>query len=271
MPVASEVEDYLVGSTPIDRLYAGDTEIWPLGAKWPTGLIVHHPGSVAPEGWALCDGSLHGSPALELLLGNAATPDLRDLFVRASTGGAGGADSVTLVEANLGPHSHVISPEQTAHTHSGTSGAMSANAAHSHSVSLGGQSQSHYHHIPAFNTSTVSVWHSHSQIIFNEGDGDSGEGNWVDQNPTSQGATRNVGITGNPSANHTHTFGASNTGTVSAWHQHEAHTSYSDPAHEHSFDTNNTGTHSHTIPAQGGGAAMPTVPAHYVLTYIIRL
>ncbi len=66
----------------------------------PVGGIIMWSGSVAPDGWAICDG-------------RNGTPDLRNRFVRGmdpakagSVVSTGGADKVTLKTENLPPHRH---------------------------------------------------------------------------------------------------------------------------------------------------------------------
>ena len=66
----------------------------------PVGGIIMWRGSVAPDGWAICDGS-------------NGTPDLRNRFVRGmdpskagSVNSTGGSDRVTLKTENLPPHRH---------------------------------------------------------------------------------------------------------------------------------------------------------------------
>jgi microcystin-dependent protein len=67
----------------------------------PKGTIVMWSGTIAsiPSGWALCDGT-------------NGTPDLRNKFVKCvsnsltNPGATGGSSTVTLIEANLPPHTH---------------------------------------------------------------------------------------------------------------------------------------------------------------------
>lgn len=82
----------------------------------PNGIIVMWSGSVASipnaQGWYLCDGT-------------NGTINLTDKFVVAAgtayaVADTGGADSNTLLEANLPAHNHSISLDQDAHTHTGT-------------------------------------------------------------------------------------------------------------------------------------------------------
>ena len=81
----------------------------------PSGIIAMWSGTNAsiPTGWNLCDGT-------------NGTPDLRDRFIVGSgntysTGDTGGADSVTLTEAQM-----------PSHTHSGSSLGTNTTGAHSH-------------------------------------------------------------------------------------------------------------------------------------------
>lgn len=82
-------------------------------ANFVTGMIIAWNNAVAPPTWALCDGT-------------NGTPDLRGRFVVGATGVApftfgnsGGAGTVTLIEANLPPHTHTVSTHQGAGTAAG--------------------------------------------------------------------------------------------------------------------------------------------------------
>lgn len=95
----------------------------------PAGVILMWSGSIAtiPTGWVLCDG-------------NNSTPDLRNRFiVGAGTGSSyavgatGGADSITLSTTQIPSHTH---------TFSATTGNMSANSTHSHTISDPGHTHS---------------------------------------------------------------------------------------------------------------------------------
>ena len=93
-----------------------DVEITlPAIATFPTGGIVMWSGSVAsiPEGWFLCDGT-------------NGTPDLRGRFIVGAgdayaVNATGGANTVTLTEAQIPAHSHTGSTNTAgAHTHNYT-------------------------------------------------------------------------------------------------------------------------------------------------------
>lgn len=121
-------------------------------ASVPTGAIVMWSGSTTtiPSGWGLCDGT-------------NGTPDLRSKFVMAwstsvAPGVTGGSNSnITLIEANL-----------PAHTHTFTTGGISAN--HLHATNIGnsanifqsGTNRSACQNIGGINTGYVSSDHSHS-------------------------------------------------------------------------------------------------------------
>ena len=85
----------------------------------PAGVILLWSGSIAsiPSGWNLCDGT-------------NGTPDLRNRFVVGAgstyaVGATGGADSVTLTEAQMPAHTHTFS------------GSTNTTGAHTHTVAAG--------------------------------------------------------------------------------------------------------------------------------------
>ena len=100
----------------------------------PVGTIAMWGGASAPTGWLLCNGtSTSGYTTLAGIVG-ATTPDMRGRFPIGDNAtltllGTGG--SLTIAEANLPSHTH---------TFSATSGAMSANASPSHSITDPGHS-----------------------------------------------------------------------------------------------------------------------------------
>jgi microcystin-dependent protein len=84
--------------------------------SFPSGGIIMWSGSITsiPQGWALCNGS-------------SGTPDLRDRFIVGAgstygVGATGGADSVTLTEAQMPAHTHTFS------------GSTNTTGAHSHPI-----------------------------------------------------------------------------------------------------------------------------------------
>lgn len=101
----------------------------------PSGVIVMWSGTIAniPSGWKLCDGT-------------NSTPDLRERFIVGSgtdsggtydIGDTGGANTVSLAEANLPSHTHgsgnIATSSAGSHTHNGTT---NNTGAHTHNTAL---------------------------------------------------------------------------------------------------------------------------------------
>lgn len=64
----------------------------------PVGSIVAFGSATPPPGWALCDGSAHGSSELEAVIGSPNTPALQNRFIMAAggayaLGSTGGSDN----------------------------------------------------------------------------------------------------------------------------------------------------------------------------------
>lgn len=103
----------------------------PAGEGLVAGIICMWSGSTAsvPTGWALCDGT-------------NGTPDLRDRFIVGAgsayaPGAVGGANSVTLTQAQMPVHQHTVAiatDSQGSHAHSGST---SSDGAHTHTEQAG--------------------------------------------------------------------------------------------------------------------------------------
>ena len=199
----------------------------------PIGVIRLFAGSVAPDGWLICNGSTVSRSAYNNLFkvigttygaGNSNTtftlPDMRGRIpICAGTGtsltartlGSNvGAETVTLSEANMASHTHAttVGTQSANHTHSGTSGTVSADHTHGWGRNVG----------------------SFGSYGLRDGANRSANGT-----PNTQGAT----------AGHTHT---TTTGVESANHNH-------------------TVTNSST----GGGTAFGIMPPSIVVNFIIKI
>lgn len=127
-------------------------------SSMPIGAIIAYGGSDAPAGWHICNGTAHGSAALQTLIGSANTPDLSNRFIlgagtEMNPGTVGGVASNLLTPAQTATKGHThaatTNPETQEHTHTvdppptWTSG---QNQNHSHSVSLDGGTHGHAHY-----------------------------------------------------------------------------------------------------------------------------
>lgn len=97
----------------------------------PTGSIMPFVGTVAPEGWALCNGALLPTTAAALikLVGNNA-PDLRGMFLRGAGQNANTANAAEIAPNTL---NNVQTSTNKSHTHTGTT---STNGDHTHTESV---------------------------------------------------------------------------------------------------------------------------------------
>lgn len=92
---------------PTTKKYTDDA----LAIAMPIGAIIAYGGSAAPTGWHLCNGTVHGSSALQAITGSANTPDLRDRFIIVagstySRNATGGAATHQLTEPEMPSHRH---------------------------------------------------------------------------------------------------------------------------------------------------------------------
>ena len=158
----------------------------------PIGAIIAYGGTTAPAGWHICDGSVHGSSALQTLIGSANTPDLRDRFIvgvsgSKARGATGGAATHTLTTA-----------EMPSHSHGGGTGTDSPD--HSHWINASGD---HNHGLVVqTNTST-----SGSGRRVTGGSGTIGDS-------TANGGWHDHGWSGGASARHAHGIGAEGGGAA---------------------------------------------------------
>jgi hypothetical protein len=205
--------------------------------------------------WKLCDGK-------------NGTPNLINKFIRAgaSSGGAGGNDSITLTAANipLPAHSHGltgITVETTgAHTHT-VSGSAASEGGHVHTVTGTVDSGGAHTH------GVSDPGHSHRVGYYGRG---SSSGNYT-MTDTMQVELRTsgekTGITINDT-NSTHSHGFSNGSTSGGGHTHSL-----------TGTADSGGNHVHKLTGStdsfGGGAgsdlSISIVPSYYTLVYIMKV
>ena len=188
------------GLNPATKTYVDDA--------LPIGSIVMWYTNTAPTNWHMCDGTAHGSAALQSVIGSAYAPDSRDLFpVGAGStytiGETGGAASVTLTAAQSGLPQHT------------------------HTATVGNQSASHTHSVNPPSVNTLSAAPAitvlgPAGIATGEETGAEVDGSGVQYLTSGEGS----GSGGNPitatQAGHTHTlnFAAFDSAAQSASHNH---------------------------------------------------
>lgn len=227
----------------------------------PIGAIIAYGGNVAPTGWHMCNGTVHGSAALQAIIGSANTPDLSNRFIiGAGTGMNPGSTG--------GVASNTLTPAQTAskgHAHSGTANSVDTN--HTHNVDppatwSSGHNSDHSHY-----WSVGGGGHGHNSAY-----GNNWQGSTQEQNP----AGTDYGPIG---------FNAPNVGGVftAGDHSHAGQSGGASADHAHLTDIgafgsgwmnqNNTHTHGLTVNATADANATAPIenrPPYYALVYIIK-
>lgn len=215
-----------------------------------SGIMVYWLGSLAPAGWALCDGSPHNSANLLALLGTPYAPDFRDRFVMMhgpnfAYGSSGGAISEVLQESQMPRHNHGgrVSDYSESHNHGGTTSAADRSLLHNH----GGV------------TGVSSINHSHGGVRQGHPSGDAGgaPGTAGLQNASPNYFAGLLRVTNN------------DYGTAAADVPHNHMIPADGVDHLHPISAHGS-THSHTIPESGGGAPVSKLPPYVVASIIIR-
>jgi microcystin-dependent protein len=247
-----------------------------------TGMVAMWPKSSPPDGWLMCNGAPIDPMYTDLIaMIGANTPDLGNKFIRGAGATplrqSGGFDTVSLAISNLPAHSHGgMTLVENSHVHSGTSGAMDANASHGHTTfNTGTVSADHTHVDPARNVGASTAGHTHALTV-NEGVGESADGNYLDSNPTADpGMTFDGGSAANKSINHTHNIPTRNTGASPVGgdggdHKHTLTLDSPSLAHTHGFSLAAGSLHTHTMASAGSGTAFSIVPTHTALYFVIK-
>jgi microcystin-dependent protein len=188
---------------------------------FPVGTILPYVGSTIPEGWHACDGTAHGSPELQYMLGSANTPNLVGKFLVGTGygyvyGDTGGVASVTLTaaQAGIGAHSHTLTVTVNPSPHTHDWGGLA--------VLSGWINQDHAHVFDPPATGMGGGGHEHGVIVREGYDPSTGnEGGQVDTHPSPQDPPKQVGYT-NGGGGHEHTLdiGGFWTSGINANHDH---------------------------------------------------
>jgi microcystin-dependent protein len=259
--------------------------VWADGSSYSSATYPEASANIAP-GWKTFGGL--ADPGA----GNFRVPDLRGLIPGGMDQMPGGtrANRVTraaaitiatmtgseyysLAIADLPSHNHgAATGAEAAHTHTVTTGTESAD--HTHYTTTGGASAGHVHYAGSVN-GAVGGWvastyasgggHEHS---YNSNQAGPNGLPAVDMPYNSGGYIGTIGGGG-----HTHDQSMfQNYG--SGAHQDHSHAGSSggrSAAHTHSGTTAAGSSHSHSIPAQGGGGAHENMPPTVFVPYIVRL
>lgn len=227
----------------------------------PIGAIIAYGGSSAPAGWHLCNGTAHGSAALQSLIGSANTPDLSNRFIiGAGTGMNPGTTG--------GVASNTLTPAQTAtkgHGHGGTANATDTN--HTHQIDPP----------PTWSTD----WNQNHQHYVSVGGGGHGHNSSYGNNYQLSPQDQNLaGTVAGPIANYQDRLESLFT---PGDHTHAAWTDPANQGHAHQVDIgqfssgwkdhNASHTHSLTVNATTDANATQAIenrPPFYALVYIIK-
>lgn len=171
-----------------------------------------------------------------------------------------GADTITLIEANLPAHQHsagtLANAAESSHTHAKGTLANAAESSHTHGVGTyanGNQSASHSHGV---GTLTMDSQGSHKHTLGRDNDAAGGSGQWH-LHSTGSGATENSDVNVGSNGAHTHTISGS-TATQSASHSHTiTGSSAAGSSHNHTISGSTAAgsSHNHAISGSTGDGA----------------
>jgi microcystin-dependent protein len=276
---AVTTDKILDGAVTVDKLAPGVE-----GTAAVTGTIMIVGMSTPPTGWLKCDGAAVSRTTYSALFsaigttfgaGDGSTtfnvPELRGEFARGWDDGRG-VDTARVFGSSQ-------AEETTSHTHTASSGGVSAGHTHEISATSDNNSVSHTH-VVSINTGTNSVGHTHTFsgtansagahthtfLIDNTHTGGPQTGIGSSFDPTGTTTTSSAGA-------HTHTI-SSNTLGVSANHTHTVSGTSATESSNHTHlvsgtSGSNSATHTHVITINAAGGA-ETRPRNIALLYVIK-
>ena len=239
----------IIGIDLIEIVNDDTSTVVPLGGIIPTIQWATPSGSVSPDGFMLCDGSV--IPGGQQV--SDAVPDLTvGCFLCGSTtsgNAVGNAGSEVLISENQIP----------VHSHAGGN-SSSSNATHNHPFGTGVNNEAHAHNAGA--GGAASTPHRHFTYVRANIGGPTLRTDWKSDGWSTVGF--NMGLT-KENSNHPHNHPTGGSGNISTNAPHAHPSSIGNPG---SF-----GPHSHTIVASNVGNANPVdvKPSYYDVIYIMRV
>ena len=198
--------------------------IYPVGSIYTT-ISNDNPGTLFGGTWERISGSF--------LLGSADGLDV---------GGTGGAATVTLTKAQMPSHTHELSSDDGAHTHTAS---MTSSGSHEHAVTVQGSgSHSHTPSSSSFNFTTNKSF--------------GGTGDDVERVQVALSSSGRRAIT----AQNTNSLSEATSTSSNGLHTHDISVDVEGSNHTHNITVSGEGTHTHFVDNTGDGMAHENMPPY---------